>query len=84
MELTLGESRMSGARYYFAKPIWPCMDFALCSQFWNDMIAWCVNEYGPTPSDGVWTPGAKWYANNAKFWFREQNDLAYFILRWGK
>jgi hypothetical protein len=48
------------------------------------MMEWCVETYGPTPVDGIWTPGSKWYANNAKFWFREKDDLAYFILRWGK
>jgi len=84
MELEQSESRVSGARYYTVKPIWPWADFAWSYKHWNDMTAWCVEEYGPTPVDGVWTPGAKWYANNAKFWFREKDDLVYFILRWGK
>jgi hypothetical protein len=46
------------------------------------MVEWCVETYGPSPSDGVWTPGAKWYVNNSKFWFRTKEDLEWFVLRW--
>ena len=86
MELKQCEGRVSGARYYRVEPIWPSEGYAAgwYNQHWNDMLAWCVETYGPTPADGVWTPGAKWYVNNSKFWFREKDDLAYFILRWGK
>jgi len=52
---------------------------------WNKMIAWCVSTYGPsgTPgAPGVWTPGDRWYVNNAKFWFREKPDCEWFLLRW--
>jgi hypothetical protein len=52
---------------------------------WNEMIAWCVNIFGPsgTPgAPGVWMPGDRWYANNAKFWFRDKADCEWFLLRW--
>ena len=52
---------------------------------WNEMIAWCVSVYGPsgTPGmPGVWSPGDRWYANNAKFWFRDKPDCEWFMLRW--
>jgi hypothetical protein len=49
---------------------------------WNDMIVWATDTFGPTPEDGVWTPGARWYVNNARFWFREERDRDWFILRW--
>ena len=39
---------------------------------------WVTNS----PINGVWTPNARWYANNAKFWFRQKKDLEWFILRW--
>jgi hypothetical protein len=40
------------------------------------------NSFGPTAHDGVWTPDMRWYANNAKFWFRNKKDLEWFLLRW--
>lgn len=49
---------------------------------WNEMVEWCVEAYGPTPRDGVWTPSARWYINNAKFWFKKESDLTLFLLRW--
>lgn len=52
------------------------------SDIWNEMIDWAIETFGPTPVDGVWTPDARWYINNAKFWFREEKDREWFILRW--
>jgi hypothetical protein len=49
---------------------------------WNDMIEWATDTFGPTPKDGVWSPGARWYVNNARFWFREECDREWFVLRW--
>jgi hypothetical protein len=49
---------------------------------WNDMIEWATDTFGPTPKDGVWSPGARWYVNNARFWFREERDREWFVLRW--
>jgi len=49
---------------------------------WNDMIEWMVKTFGPTAKDGVWTADQRWYANNAKFWFREAKDRDWFVLRW--
>ena len=49
---------------------------------WSQMIEWCVNTYGPAPDDGVWTPNARWYPNNACLWFRDESDKMLFVLRW--
>ena len=49
---------------------------------WGDMMEWMVNSFGPTHKDGAWTPNQRWYANNAKFWFRDQKDRDWFVLRW--
>ena len=49
---------------------------------WSDMMEWTVNSFGPTAKDGVWTPDQRWYANNAKFWFRDAKDRDWFVLRW--
>ena len=49
---------------------------------WSDMMQWMVETFGPTTLDGAWTPNQRWYANNAKFWFRDQKDRDWFVLRW--
>jgi hypothetical protein len=52
---------------------------------WNDMMAWMIDTFGPsgTPKNpGCWSPDQRWYANNAKFWFREAKDRDWFVLRW--
>jgi hypothetical protein len=41
-----------------------------------------VSTFGPSAEDGVWTPDQRWYANNSKFWFREEKDLEWFMLKW--
>ena len=50
---------------------------------WSDMMAWMVETFGPLDdSQGVFTPNQRWYANNAKFWFRNAKDRDWFALRW--
>jgi hypothetical protein len=72
--LELKEGRVYGARYLTVHPSngW----------HWNEMMEWMVATFGPTAHDGVWTPNMRWYANNAKFWFRNEKDLTLFLLRW--
>lgn len=82
MDIEIEERRLSGMRYYTANPKFEAHVHTWFRAEWNEMVEWCVNSYGPSPSDGVWTPGARWYANNAKFWFREHKDLEWFVLRW--
>jgi len=73
-ELELDEGRVYGARYLTVHPNngW----------HWNEMMAWMVETFGPTAHDGVWTPNMRWYANNARFWFRNEKDRNWFIMRW--
>lgn len=52
------------------------------SNAWNEMMAWMIKQFGPSADDGVWTPDMRWYANNAKFWFRNEQDLLLFVLKW--
>jgi hypothetical protein len=70
----LSEGRVYGARYLTVNPG--------NSWHWNEMMAWMIQTFGPTAHDGVWTPSMRWYANNSKFWFRNEKDLTMFILRW--
>jgi len=86
--MELSEGRVSGSRYYTAKPVlsWRHGHDWSGADTWHNMVEWCVDTYGPTPKDGIWTPNSRcnsrWYVNNAKFWFREKKDLEWFIIRW--
>jgi hypothetical protein len=73
-DLQIGEGRVYGSRYLTVHPS--------SGHSWNNMLSWCVETYGPSSVDGVWTPNMRWYANNAKFWFRNEKDLNWFVLRW--
>jgi hypothetical protein len=75
------EGRVFGARYYTVQPKFDHWSIFV-TENWDDMVAWCVQTFGPTPSDGIWTPGSRWYVNNAKFWFRKEEDKMLFLLRW--
>jgi len=52
------------------------------SKMWDDMMQWMIATFGPTAKDGVWTLDQRWYVNDGKFWFRDEKDLAWFMLRW--
>jgi hypothetical protein len=82
MEFECLEGRIFGSRYYTVRPLFPAHAPTWFRKEWDDMLQWCVETYGPTPEDGVWTPGSRWYANNAKFWFRNEADQTLFVLKW--
>ena len=73
-KLELSEGCVYGARYLTVHPT--------NGTRWDDMTEWMVKTFGPSAWNGVWTPDQCWYANNAKFWFRDEKDLTMFILRW--
>ena len=77
-QLVLSEGKVYGARYYCVEPV---------GGSWPDMELWCLDTYGD-PGDHMWgeerapKPSQRWYMNNRKFWFREEKDRDWFILRW--
>jgi hypothetical protein len=73
-KLVLSEGTVYGARYLTVHPN--------NGYHWNEMMQWMIDTFGPTAHNGVWTPSMRWYANNAKFWFRNERDRTLFILRW--
>ena len=84
IELELLEGRIHGARYYTVKPQfqWDLHNDWGGVKQWRAMTEWCVDTFGPSTEMGVWEPGAAWYANNSKFWFRNEKDRTLFVLRW--
>ena len=84
MKLELEEGRVYGARYYVVHPVpsWELDNDWGGVDAWNSMVEWMVATFGPTLKDGVWAPGQRWYVNNARFYFRNEQDRDWFILRW--
>jgi hypothetical protein len=84
MELKLGEGRVYGARYYTIEPI---QDWQYNID-WYSMIDWVEEIFGPSEGS-IWfdknvapEAGQRWYTNNGKFWFRNEEDRTFFVLRW--
>ena len=77
-DLILSEGRVYGARYYCVEPI---------GGNWREMEDWCISTYGKT-TGSIWAdqttpePGERWYANDRRFWFRNEADRTMFILKW--
>jgi hypothetical protein len=82
MTLEQSEGTIYGVKYYAISPIFPAHAPTWFKPEWNIIVEWCIDTYGPTPEDGVWTPAARWYVNNAKFWFRNERDMLLFLLKW--
>ena len=73
-DLVLSEGRVHGARYYCVEPI---------GGNWPDMEKWAIETFGAVGS--VWAldpPSKRWYANDRRFWFRNERDRDWFIIRW--
>lgn len=78
-ELIPSEGTVYGSRYYCIEPV---------GGNWLEMETWCYNTFGDTGS--IWKetknltpePLQRWYANNRKFWFRNEKDRTLFILKW--
>lgn len=80
-QLVLSEGRVYGARYYCVEPI---------GGNWREMEDWCIKTYGSS-TGSIWAQEVdkttplqceRWYANNRKFWFRNEADQTMFVLKW--
>lgn len=85
LTFNIDEGRVYGARYYTAEPR---VDDWSVGIPWYDMIEWIEEVFGESKGS-IWfakgeapEPGERWYTNNSKFWFRNKQDLEWFLLRW--
>lgn len=49
------------------------------------MVKWNVDYFGPTQFynlEGIPQPNQRWYVNGARFLYRDEQDLTWFILNW--
>lgn len=77
-DLILTETRVSGSRYYCVEPE---------GGNWANMSEWCKATFGEpgdmwNAHDWVWPEHARWMENNRKFWFRNERDRDWFIIKW--
>jgi hypothetical protein len=80
MKMILDEGKVFGARYHTVQPILLVDTLTWYHQEWNDMTEWCIDNFGETK--GAFEPSQRWYSNNAKYWFRNEADRNWFVLRW--
>ena len=77
-ELKLTEGTVYGSRYYCVEPV---------GGSWIEMQEWCLNQFGNSGkhiwgSNEVPAPQERWYMNNRKFWFRDEQDRLMFVMKW--
>ena len=76
--IVLSEGKVYGSRYYTAEPV---------GGNWREMEAWCLEHFGSSGKN-MWgdqqapEPQQRWYMNNRKFWFRDEQDRMIFVLKW--
>ena len=86
IELDCSTGTIYGLRYYTVEP--KNLEWQETRAMWEDMLLWCHNQFGETGS--LWRetknltpePNQRWYANDRKFWFRDEADRTMFLLRW--
>jgi hypothetical protein len=77
--LVLSEGTVYGSRYYCVEPF---------GGSWMDIELWCMKAFGATTGSIWWEenltpqPSERWYMNNRKFWFRDEQDRMMFVLKW--
>ena len=91
MDLKLAEKTVFGARFYIVEPTnyvsWDLDGDWGGIALWENMQNWSRETFGPESSlwdrteEGDFIVG-RWYANSGKFWFRQEKDREWFILRW--
>jgi hypothetical protein len=76
-DLVLSEGTVYGSRYYCVEPV---------GGNWPDMEIWSLDTYGNCGSmwdkDKAPELNARWYMNDRRFWFREEKDRNWFIMKW--
>jgi hypothetical protein len=86
VELDCSTGTVYGLPYYTVEP--KNLEWQDSRAMWEDMMLWCQSQFGETGS--LWNetknlapePHQRWYANSAKFWFRDEADRTMFILKW--
>ena len=76
-DLICSEGTVFGKRYYTVEPV---------GGNWIAMEKWCTETFGDPSS--VWNAFkesdqlGRWYMNDRRFWFRNERDRNWFIMKW--
>lgn len=74
------ESKVFGKKYHTVMPTWD--GWGDRAWYWDQLTDWCKDSYGGTGDLFNQEPVARWYANSSRLWFRDEQDLTAFLLRW--
>ena len=80
VQLVRDTGTVFGIRYHTVEP--RNLEWQDSRRMWDDMMLWCLDTFGADTS--VWSrqPNQRWYVNAGRFWFRDEKDLSWFMLRW--
>lgn len=80
-QLVLAQRTYQDTQYYTVAPV---------GGNWLEMETWCVDTFGDRSK--VWDihlvqivpycERGRWYANDRRFWFRNERDRTMFIMKW--
>jgi hypothetical protein len=85
LTITTEEKRLNGAKYYVANVQLENSDITnqwLSTKSWLKLEDWCHSTFGERPYNEWPTSSSRWFVNNSAFWFRNNDDLLMFVLRW--
>lgn len=70
--IEVSETKLHGARLFTAKPV---------GGYWLEMELWCTERFGAPGK--IWEETIeRWYMNDQSFFFRNEQDLTMFLLKW--
>lgn len=80
-ECVLSQGTVYGVQYHCVEPR---------GISWREMERWALDRFGKPgsiwdirrPDDIAPEPNSRYYMNDSKFWFKDQNDLLIFLMRW--
>lgn len=81
MKLTIEQKKWHGCKYTAVKPFLTSWSISENNDLWNEISQWCYDTYGK-PGDPFTGDAERWYLNNSAYWFRTEEDLMMFMLRW--
>jgi hypothetical protein len=76
----LNDATVFGCKYFSLEPSWD--KWGNRKEEWDNWVRWCVLTYGGTGDLFTQEPVAKWYANSGRLWFRNEEDVTMFLLKW--